>query len=306
MKILICYFSGTGNTKKVADKFVSCFTEQNHEADAVAVESVFEGKKLTDKFLTQVKNADLLGFGYPIHAFNAPAIVLEFAKRLPKLTNKKRAFVFNTSGEPLKLNNISSVKLCKLLKRRNVDVVAEYHYCMPYNIMFRHSDEMAHKMWSVAEQLIPLDVADLLNGKCQRLEKVSCQSGVAWVMRCEHWGGRLNGRQYKVSDECVHCGKCVNICPTHNITVKNGKFKFGRKCLMCMRCALLCPKNAIKIGWFNKWKVNGPYSFEQPSDHEEQQTYNKMLTKSYAKYFAECEQRLAGGASRDNNLTKNK
>ena len=292
MKVLICYFSGTGNTHKVADKFVSCLTEHNHEVVSVAVESLLGDKTLPDSFLTQVKNADLVGFGYPIHAFNAPAIMLEFAKRLPRLKNKKRAFVFNTSGEPLKLNNISSVKLCKMLKRRNIEVVSEYHYCMPYNIMFRHSDEMAHKMWHTCEQLIPLDVADLLDGKFHRLENVSCQSFVAWVMRCEHWGGRLNGRQYKVNGDCVHCEKCVNICPTHNITVKNGKFKFGRKCLMCMRCALLCPKNAIKIGWFNKWKVNGAYTFTEPKTPEEEQKYNKMLTKAYAKYFAECDDRI--------------
>ena len=302
MKVLICYFSGTGNTLKVADKFLSCLTEHEHEVESVAVESLLGDKALPDSFLSQLNNADLIGIGYPIHAFNAPAIILEFAKRLPKLAAKKRAFVFNTSGEPLKLNNISSVKLCQILKRRNIEVTAEYHYCMPYNIMFRHSDEMAHKMWHTAEQLIPLDVADLLDSKPHRLEKVACQNTIAWVMRCEHWGGRLNGKQYKVSDECANCGKCVNICPTHNIKIEDGKFKFGKKCLMCMRCAMLCPKNAIKIGWFNKWKVNGAYSFDEPATDEEQQHYNKMLTKSYAKYFEECEQRLSDGASKADDI----
>ncbi|MCH5151748.1 MAG: EFR1 family ferrodoxin [Clostridiales bacterium] len=293
MKVLICYFSGTGNTEKVADKFVSCFTELNNEVETVAVESVLDGKTLTDSFQTLLKNADLVGFGYPIHAFNAPAIVLEFAKRLPKLREKKRAFVFNTSGEPLELNNISSIKLCRLLKRRNIEVVSEYHYCMPYNIMFRHSDDMALKMWTTAEQLIPLDVDELQKNRPHVLKKVACGDFVAWVMRCEHWGGRLNGRQYKVSDECAHCEKCVRICPTHNIKIVDGKFKFGKNCLMCMRCAMLCPKNAIKIGWFNKWKVNGAYSFDEPATPEEQQHYNKMLTKAYEKYFAECDERIA-------------
>ena len=292
MKILICYFSGTGNTQKVADKYVSCLTELNNEAQAIAVETLLGDKNLPDNFLTQLQNADLVGFGYPIHAFNAPAIVLEFAKRLPKLADKKRAFVFSTSGEPLELNNISSVKLRGMLKRRNFEVTSEYHYCMPYNIMFRHSNEMAHKMWHTCEQLIPLDARDLVENRPHMLKKVPCGGFIAWIMRCEHWGGRLNGRRYKVSEECAHCEKCVNICPTHNISVKDGKFRFGRKCLMCMRCALMCPKNAIKIGWFNKWKVNGAYSFDEPTTPEEQQKYNKMLTKAYEKYFAECEARI--------------
>ena len=292
MKILICYFSGTGNTKKVAEKYTSCFTELGHECELTSVESLLDGKTLPEGFATQLNNADLVGFGYPVHAFNAPAVILKLAKLLPKLPQTKRAFIFNTSGEPLKLNNISSLKFTHMLKRRNYEVFSEYHYCMPYNIIFRHTDQMAYRMWNTAQKLIPLDVKQIVALTPHRLKRVFCGGLVAWVMRCEHWGVRLNGKRYKVDGNCVHCQKCVNICPTHNITVKkNGKLHFGGKCLMCMRCAQLCPKNAIKTGWFNKWKVNGEYTFIQPQTTQSQK-YNKMLTKSYDKYFAECEDRI--------------
>ena len=292
MKVLICYFSGTGNTLKVAEKYASTFVELGHDAQTVSVDGLLDSKKLPEEFLTLINNADLIGFGYPVHAFNAPAPMLKLAKKLPKQASAKRCFVFNTSGEPLKLNNISSIKLTYILKRRRFAVFSEYHYCMPYNIIFRHTDEMAYRMWSTAEQLIPLDVKQIVDNVSHRLKRVFCGGFVAWVMRCEHWGVRINGRQYKIKKECVHCQKCINICPTHNITIKkNGRFRFGRKCVMCMRCAQLCPKDAIKTGWFNKWKVNGVYTFEKPAT-EQKQKYNKMLTKSYDKYFAECEARL--------------
>ena len=299
MKVLICYFSGTGNTRKVAEKYVSCLQELHHQAELVSVDGLPRDKALTDEFLTKLNDADLVGFGYPVHAFNAPAVMLKLAKFLPKQPRAKRAFVFNTSGEPLKLNNISSLKLTSMLKRRNYVVFSEYHYCMPYNIIFRHSDEMAYKMWNTAEKLIPLDVKQLVDNVPHTLKRVFCGGFVAWVMRCEHWGARLNGTQYKIKKECVHCQKCVNICPTHNIIIKkDGRLKFGRNCLMCMRCAQLCPKDAIKTGWFNKWKVNGAYTFEKPQTPE-QQKYNRMLTKAYDKYFAECESRIEA-AEKDN------
>ena len=292
MKILIIYFSGTGNTRKVAEKYALCFGELGHNAELVSVDGLPKNKALTDEFLTKLKDADLVGFGYPVHAFNAPAVMLKLAKFLPKQEKTKRAFIFNTSGEPLKLNNISSLKLTSMLKRRNYAVFSEYHYCMPYNIIFRHTDDMAYKMWNTAELLIPLDAKQIVDGVAHKLKRVFCGSFVAWVMRCEHWGVRLNGRRYKVKKECVHCQKCVNICPTNNITVKkNGKLHFGGNCLMCMRCAQLCPKDAIKTGWFNKWKVNGAYTFEKPQS-EQKQKYNKMLTAAYDKYFAECEARI--------------
>ena len=293
MKVLITYFSGTGNTLKIAEKYASTFAELGHDAELVSVDGLPKNKALTEEYLTKLANADIVGFGYPIHAFNAPSVMLKLAKFLPKQQLTKRTFLFNTSGEPLKLNNISSIKFTHMLKRRRYMVFSEYHYCMPYNIIFRHTDEMAYKMWHTAEKLIPLDVQEILENVPSRLKQVFCGGFVAWVMRCEHWGVRLNGKQYKVKKECVHCQKCINICPTHNISVKkNGKLRFGGNCLMCMRCAQLCPKDAIKTGWFNHWKVNGAYTFEKPTTVEKQK-YNKMLTKAYDKYFAECDERLA-------------
>lgn len=300
MKIAICYFSGTGNTQKVVNEYVACLQANGHEAEALAIDLHIVDGKLSNQLTNMLANVDMLGVGYPVHAFNAPSIVLKFAKLLPKRATKTCAFILNTSGEPLKLNNVSSLKVQSLLKRRNYVVGNEYHYCMPYNIIFRHTDEMAYKMWTTAKNLIPLDVKQLLNGQTHRLKRVFCGRLFAWIMRCQHWGGRLNGKHYKVNEQCIHCQKCANVCPTNNITVVDGKFKFGNKCLMCMRCAHFCSQNAIKIGWFNKWKVNGAYNFTPPQNTDTQ-TYNRMLTKAYNRYFSECNARIANA---DNITTK--
>ena len=290
MKVVICYFSGTGNTAKVVEKYRENLVEHGASVETYAMEQLL-ADALPEEFLHTLNDADLLGIGYPVHAFNAPSIVLKFVKSLPKAANKKRAFIVSTSGEPLRLNNISSLKTQTLLRRHNYTVTNEYRYVMPYNIMFRHNDTMAYRMWHVAQNLIPMDVEELIEGKERKLKGVVCGNFVAWVMRCEHWGGRLNGRHYKVDENCVHCQKCINICPTKNITIKDGKMKFGNKCLMCQRCVQLCPKDAIKMGWFNSWKVNGAYTFAEPTEKETQK-YNKMLTKAYKKYFEESEKRL--------------
>lgn len=283
MKILICYFSGTGNTKRVVDKFAECLEENENEVTLQRVEHEFN---------LNIEDFDLIGFGYPVHAFNAPEIILDFVKKLKKLENKKDVFIINTSGEPLKLNNISSIKLTSLLKKKNMIVKYEYHYVMPYNIIFRHTDRMAYRMWETAKKIIPLDVKELLEKKPAKLKKVFMGRFIAYIFRIEHWGGKFNGKHYKALPECINCNCCVNICPTKNITVKDGELHFGKNCIMCMRCSFLCQKNAIKIGFFNKWKVNGVYNFNNPGDTSEDK-HKKYCKKAYERYFKQCDERIA-------------
>lgn len=288
MKVLIVYFSGTGNTKKVAERYKLAFQEGGNEVELRALPA--EGETDLDEY-------DLIGFGYPIHAFNAPANVLRFAKSLKKCSAEKRAFIFKTSGEPVRMSDVSSLKLIRILKKRGVLVTNEYQYVMPYNIIFRHSDEMAYRMWETAQKVIPVDCREILSGTPRKAKKMFLGGFFAWVLRIEHWGGRLLGRHYKVTKDCIHCGKCVKNCPEHNIQMdENGKFKFGKQCLICMRCVFECPKDAFHPSLLNGWKVNGAYSFEPPKEDEPPQKskHDKYCAKAYQRYFEETEKRING------------
>ena len=292
MKAVICYFSGTGNTRKVVNEYVDVLTGRGVEAEACDIEKSSEG--------IDFGNCDFVGFAYPIWAFNAPKIVLDFAKALKKSKETVRSFIIKTSGEPVRLNDASSVKLTKLLKKKNFEVTNEYHYCMPYNIIFRHSETMAHKMWKAAKDIIPVDCEELLNGEERKIKKVAFGGILTGVLRIQQWGGRFSGNDYKVYDDvCVHCNKCVKNCPVSNISVKDGKFTFGKRCLMCMRCAFECPKNAIKIGFFEKWKVNGEYSFTPPSRPEPPTKHDNYCKKAYDRYFENIEERLKNYAEKE-------
>ncbi len=282
MKVLICYFSGTGNTKKVVDALSEQFIKNDCDVVLHNVENKLD-KNLND--------FDLIGIAYPIHAFNAPPIIVKFVQSLPKLQKQKRLFIVKTSGEPLKLNNISSGKIKRILQKKNIILHNEYHYCMPYNMIFRHSDSMAYKMWTTASNLIPIDCKEILTEKDVKLKYVPFGRFLAWVFRIEHWGGRFNGKKYKVNENCIHCAKCVRDCPTHNIKIEDGKFVFGNNCIMCMRCSFMCPKNAIKIGWFNGWKVNGPYNFNNP-EGTTQAKHKNFCKHAYKKYFDRCAKKI--------------
>ena len=165
---------------------------------------------------------------------------------------------------------------------------------MPYSFIFRHSDYMAHRMNKVMEGLLPLDLNLFFNHKDVRMKRFFFDRPFAFILRIQWWGGRFNGRFYTVEkDKCVKCFKCVNDCPSKNITFKDGKFKFSGKCLMCQRCIMYCPKHAIKVGMFNSWRVDEPYTFKESEYQVEKKP--KFCKKNYERYFKESEKRISEG-----------
>ena len=84
MKTIICYFSGTGNTKKVVLKYVEEFLANGWEAEATPIENADN---------IDFSKYDSVGIAYPIHAFNAPSNMVDFCKAMPKMKDKKQLYI---------------------------------------------------------------------------------------------------------------------------------------------------------------------------------------------------------------------
>lgn len=274
--VRIYYFSGTGNTKKIVDCYQRELSKKNVEVTANAITPTTDTAEQND--------FDAVGIAYPVHGFNAPSIVEDFANRLPD-GNNRYAFIAKTSGEPLRLNDASSMTVIRILRQKGYRVGREYHYVMPYNMIFRHSDEMAAKMLKTAEGRIPSHCEEILREETGERKYPTAARLMRRVCRIERFGFRRNGRHYKVDGEkCIGCGACVKNCPMKNITVADGKFSFGKNCIGCARCAFNCPTNAITTGLLNFLKVNGRYDF---SADDSKATVGRYCHKSYERYFSE-------------------
>ena len=50
-----------------------------------------------------------------------------------------------------------------------------------------------------------------------------------------------------ISDECINCGACVEMCPVDAIIQKGTKYEIDiDKCIACGGCLGMCPVDAIK------------------------------------------------------------
>lgn len=271
-KINICVFSGTGNTMKCARVLQDNLVEAGAETEIMKIES---GKERPASI------GDTVVICYPVHGFNAPLNVLNFCRGLPEANAD--AYVMKTSGEPLKVNDDSSARIIRTLKKKGYSFKGEFHFVMPYNMIFRHSDEMATKMFLTASLRIPYAAETIMSGATD-LKKIPLRARlVSKIVSIEHPGAKLNGKFFRVKqDKCIGCMKCVNNCPTKNISYENGKFKFGNQCLLCTRCSFNCPTDAFRIGLMDFLRVNGKYNFNADPT---QATVGKYCRKAYLQYF---------------------
>ena len=283
MRAVFYVFSGTGNTRRVSEKLAKEWCALGHEAVLADIRVNGEYPDPAD--------FDVVVVGYPVHGFNAPTSVLKFLKSLPKRKGERRpAYLVRSSGEPLRLNDASGITPRRILKKRGFEILGEFHFVMPYNIIFRHSDGMAARMWQDAE-LLAGEYARTMSGLERKKTGVNVfKRMAAFCVRIEHTAMPFIGHHFKATKSCAGCGACAKLCPQGNITMKDGKPKFARACVGCMACAFGCPKDAIKTGVLNSWRVNGAYTFEgAPATDREVCRYCR---KSYLRYFHNAEKNM--------------
>ena len=290
MKAIIYVFSGTGNTKRICSLYKDEFERGGVETTLFPITSDMSA-------LPNPNDFDYVGFAYPIHAFNAPKIMLKLAKAMDKVSNKE-IFIIKSSGEPLKVNNVSSMKFMSIMRKKGYILSNEYHYVMPYDMIFRHTDREAVRMWETAQKLAPVEAREVLAHKEHKLSRVFLGGFIAWVLRIEHVAMLVNGRCFKVKkDKCIMCRKCEKNCPVGNIKIdENGKFHFGGDCLMCTRCSFGCPTDAFKIGILNAWRITGNYPLDKGVDEskpEPKHHHHWYCKKVYARYYARAEEKTA-------------
>lgn len=271
MKAIIYFFSGTGNTKKVASLYQKYLVQESeNKISEVELFSV-EHLSSSEKPVPNPNDYDLAAFAYPVHGFNAPKIFYDFCKFLPSITDckkgeKKTAFLFKTSGEGLTYNNYASQKIIRVLEKKGFSFLSERHYVMPYNMIFRHSKEMVKSEWLYAQGLAKLHSREIASGKKEEVHLNPLKAWFVPLFRIEWLYAQLQGPSMKVDmTKCIKCMKCVKSCPYDNISYnkEKNKFIFGTKCALCVRCSFGCPTCAISIGLLNNWRVNGSYNIEK-------------------------------------------
>ncbi|GHU40529.1 flavodoxin [Spirochaetia bacterium] len=246
-KNIIFYFSGTGNSLRVAN----IIAQKIGDCGIINIAKYSGSGK--DKFVLDGIPARI-GFVFPCYAFGLPNMMTQFIKSL-ELSSIRSAYFFAVAtcggGAGNCLGQVQELLSSKRLDLTYGAVIKMFANCITLYKMADTAWERAIESDKEAQKVAG-EIADL---KGTGIPKQKGILNLAYKFMSNSFTAR--GKNYRASDACIGCGNCVKICPANNITLQNDKPQFGDKCEQCMACIQWCPMQAIN--YKSKTQNSGRY-----------------------------------------------
>ncbi len=235
---MILYFTGTGNSKYVAD----------YLGDKLQDEVVSLNDMLKNNLPLVVESGKPYVWVAPIYAWRFPQVVDELFRKIYFKGNTTFYFVATMGGD-----SGNCQKVCKKRVRDKgmsyggfADVIMPDNYYGGFEI--KDMQDMidivkaAHPTLDEIAETIRND--HLLNIRVKTYASALKSSIVNYAFNKY----MLEKANYTVSGSCIGCGKCETVCPVNNIKLENSKPTFGSRCTGCYACIHKCPEKAINLG----------------------------------------------------------
>lgn len=234
---MILYFSGTGNTKYVAERISAACSEK--------IISINDKLKANDT--SEIHVDGKLIFVLPTYAWRIPKVVEHWINETDFVGVSGVWFVMTCGGE---IGNAEKYILA-LTEQKGWRYMGTASVKLPdnYIVMFDEvkSDE-AEKLFNEAEPKIK-NIIEKINDK-NSFDKPRnnvydrLMSGAVNPL----FYRSLKHKKFSANEKCISCGKCEKLCPLNNISIVDGKPVWGDGCTHCMACLSYCPVTAIECG----------------------------------------------------------
>jgi len=236
--VIYCY-SGTGN----------CLDMAKNIAKVLGDTDIIMMRRAPVR--TDVTDAERVGFIFPCYAGGLPGEVEKYARSVKVAPDAYTFGIVSYAGYPgcglYKLNEIIPLKYWNKFS----------HHCsciwlFPHSMMLPPlNDEKAQARSEKKAQKFAYDIKSKAQSKKAPSEAKFNQvesKGFAGLLK-------LKALQFKVTEDCIHCGTCVKLCPKDNIRIVGERAVHGKDCIGCLSCLHYCPMRAVSDGVITKLRA---------------------------------------------------
>jgi len=250
-KLIIYYFTGTGNALAVANWIAEISVTKNIQ---VEIKKITPSLQVDNKKFTE---NTLIGFCYPTHGFNAPPVVIDFLVRFPKSQN--RVFLLNTrAGMKLSklftpgMSGLAQLFPALILKLKGYRIIGLQPMDLPSNWISVHPglrQKVVDSIFQRCERISKRFAEKILSGKkvFKGLISFPIDLLISPISLAYYLLGRFAlAKTFVAGNSCNGCSLCEKECPVHAILMKNSRPFWTRKCESCMHCMNSCPRQTIQ------------------------------------------------------------
>lgn len=245
MKILILYYSGTGNTKFACEVARLVVEKAGHKVTMKTYGKA--GKETLDGF-------DLYCFAAPVYEWAPAKNVERFVTSMARLPGK-RAFIITSSagatGQAIPL-------FARMLEGKGLTLLGNYNlicadswggtrrWSYSQDAETPTADSLGELAAFTTKMLKATEALE--QGRDVELPEYRVKpTGLFWASRFSRLAPspRMKMGKKKVDQkECTECGVCAKNCPSGAIKLDPYP-RFGNECIACWRCINTCPADCI-------------------------------------------------------------
>ena len=251
--LLLIYYSGTGNSKRVCE----WIAEKAGESGITTIICSYDNFK--PEMITGLTGRILIGFFSATHGFNLPHSMLKFMVKFDALKGSD-IFIGNTrAGMKLSkifLPGLSGIALylpALIMLIKGYRIHSLYPVDLPSNWISLHpglKKKVTDSMFDHYRSLTREYATKILSGKrvflkafiMFPLDVIVAPLAVGYYF----FGRYILAKSFIANEHCDNCGLCISQCTTHSIVMSNDRPFWKLTCESCMKCMNYCPKRAIE------------------------------------------------------------
>ena len=248
---MILYFSGTGNSRYVAERLSALLDDELFSV----------GDALKRRALGRITVKERLVVVTPTYAWRLPRIVMDWMDQSSFCGVRDTYFVM-TCGDSI--HNAQHYNR-KISKKKGFEYKGTVKLIMPENYIAMFNSptlERAEKIVDTADGYIE-KIARVIREKGEfRDKKVTFADRImSGPVNFLFYLFKVKTSPFRVTEKCAGCARCASVCPLGNITMKDARPVWGSRCTHCMACISYCPMEAIEYAKISEKKVR--YTIEK-------------------------------------------